>query len=86
MRRYEVCARKRGRLASQYVAEKDSSKKMLEKVCTRLIYLQTCDIDIREVKVPCVAQNNITHLSAVSSRQRSMISEDVKKENLIGGQ
>ena len=36
---------------------------------TRLIYLQTCDI--MGAVAPYAARNNITHLSVVSSRQRS---------------
>lgn len=51
---------------------------MLEKVCTRLIYLKICDK--LGMVVPYTAQI-ITHLSVVSSRLGSiMIGEDVKNK------
>ena len=51
-------------------------------MCTRLIYLQTCDILEIASSLRCSNKNNITHLSVVSSRQRSvMIGEDVKEKD-----
>ena len=51
---------------------------MLEKGCTRLIYLKICD---KLGKVVPYATLIITHLSVVSSRQRSiMIGEDEKNK------
>ena len=48
---------------------------------TRLIYLQTCDI--MGAVAPYAARNNITHLSVVSSRQRSYDRLRCEKRNLL---
>ena len=55
-------------------AVRDSFKKMLgcwRMACTRLIYLQTCDI-LGAVALPALLVI-ITHLFVVSSRQRSYV-------------
>ena len=54
-----------------FIIRKDIEKEFKEVIGDRirLIYLQTCDI--MEAVASYAAHNNITHLSVVSSRQRS---------------
>lgn len=59
---YLCCSKSRGDVV------KESFKKMLEKACTRLIYLQTCDILRADSSLRC--SNNITYLTVVDRWQR----------------